>query len=231
MKNILLTFGVAVCCLGSAVVLADQSNITDIENAGLRGDVKALRGLVQSEYLYDAALAQYRLAIIHKGSNELNEARQALIQSMERLEVLTSEEPSNAEAWALLSLVYGTQIGVAPELAGEYGPKAGRSIAKAKALAPENPRVNLVAGINDYFTPTMFGGSKMSALEALDSAAANYTGDEDSGYHWGVAEAYVWRGLVQMELGEREKALSDWRAAVAIEPNYHWANALLNKNQ
>ncbi len=231
MKNILLTFGAVVCCLGSVVVLADQSNINDIENAGFRGDVKTLQALVQSEHLYDAALAHYRLAIAYKGRNEINEAKQALTKSTTQLETLVNKDPSNAEAWALLSLVYGTQIGVAPELAGEYGPKAGRSIAKAKVLAPENPRVNLVEGINDYFTPTMFGGSKLSALDALDSAAANYVGDKDSGYHWGVAETHVWRGLVQMELGDRDKALSDWRTAIAIEPNYYWANALLKKNQ
>ncbi|MFL0801470.1 MAG: tetratricopeptide repeat protein [Agarilytica sp.] len=231
MKNILLTFGAVVCCLGSAVVLADQSNINDIEDAGLRGDAKTLQDLVKSEDLYDAALAQYRLAIIYKGSNGLNEAKQALTKSMEQLETLVQKEPSNAEAWALLSLVYGTQVGVSPELSGEYGPKAGRSISKAKAIAPENPRVSLVAGINDYFTPTMFGGSKISALDALDRAASNYAGDKDSGYHWGVAETYVWRGLVRMELGDREKALNDWRAAIAIEPNYYWANALLKKNQ
>ncbi len=231
MKNFLLTFGAVVCCLGSAATLADQSNINEIEDAGLRGDVKTLKGLVQSEDSYDAALAQYRLATIYKGGNDINEAKQALTKAMEQLESLVNEEPNNAEGWALLSLVYGTQIGVSPMQGAKYGPKAGRSIAKAKALAPENPRVSLVAGINDYFTPTMFGGSKISALKELDSAAENYAGDKESGYHWGVAETYVWRGLVQMELGEREKALNDWRAAIAIAPNYYWANALLKKNQ
>lgn len=231
MKKLLLTSGVFICCINPVITLADQTTINDIEDAGRSLNINVLQTLVQSENLYDAALAQYRLAISYSSTNNIDEAQVALTKAIAQLETLINKETNNAEALALLSLVYGTQVGFSPMKSADYGPKAGRIIAKAKAIAPHNPRVNLVAGINDYFTPTMFGGSKTSALEELDNAIANYAKDEDSGCHWGFAEAYVWRGLIQIELGERQKALDDWKTALNIEPDFYWASALLKKNQ
>ena len=89
----------------------------------------------------------------------------------------------------------------------------------------------MIAGVSDYFTPTVFGGSKNRAIYALDRAIEHYTEDSGSGYHWGHAEAYVWRGLVYMELGEAEKAMQDWQTALRIEPEFYWADFLLEKNQ
>ncbi len=231
MKKLLLTFSTFTFFIGSINALADQGTINDIEDAARRLDINILQTLGQSEDLYDAALAQYRLAISYSNTNNIDEAKAVLTKAMSQLETLVKEKPNDAEAWALLGLVYGTQAGFTPIKAAKYGPKAGNSIAKAKTLAPNNPRVNLVAGINKYFTPAIFGGSKISAINALNNAIANYVGDEASGYHWGHAEAYVWRGLVQMELGEHQKALSDWQAAIAIQPDYYWASSLLKKNQ
>jgi len=231
MKKLLLSSGVLIFCIAPSITFANQATINDIENAGRNLNINVLQTLVQSEDFYDAALAQYRLAISYSNTNNMDKAKVALTKAMTQLETLVNKEENNVEALALLSLVYGTQIGFSPIKGADYGPKAGRSIAKAKAIAPHNPRVNLVAGINDYFTPTMFGGSKLSALEELNNAISNYAGDEGSGYYWGLAEAYVWRGLVQIELGEGQKALDDWKAALNIEPDFYWASALLKKNQ
>lgn len=41
-----------------------------------------------------------------------------------------------------------------------YGPAAAEALEKAKALNPENPRVYLLEGIDKFYTPEQFGGSK-----------------------------------------------------------------------
>ena len=231
MKRLLPITSALAFSFSSMFSMADQTTISAIEDAGRRLDIKTLQALTQCEDMYDAALAQYRIAISHSLRANNDAAKDALNKAMTTLEVLTNKEPTSAETWALLGHVYGTQIGLLPEKGAYYGRKAGRSIAKAKGISPDNPRVNMVAGVNNYFTPTMFGGSKKLAVKALDKAIADYAEDKSSGYHWGLAEAYVWRGVAQMELGETDKALNDWRSAIAIEPDFYWARSLLEKNQ
>jgi hypothetical protein len=41
-----------------------------------------------------------------------------------------------------------------------YGPAAAQALATAKGLDPSNPRVYLLEGIDKYYTPAEFGGSK-----------------------------------------------------------------------
>ncbi|WP_299774487.1 hypothetical protein [uncultured Pseudoteredinibacter sp.] len=231
MKKQILATVIGIFSLNSMSILADQATINDIEAAARALDTVSLQELSQSSDSYDSALANYRLAVSFNVKADSEAANAALDQAMETMEGLTAEEPENPEAWALLGHIYGTKIGFNPMKGMYYGPKAGKSIAKAKELAPENPRVNLVSGVSDYFTPTLFGGSKTTAIKSLSSAINQYADDSDSGYHWGLAEAYVWRGLAQMELGESNKALNDWRAAVAIQPNFYWASTLIEKHQ
>lgn len=231
MKKQILATVIGIFSLHSMSVLADQATINDIEDAARQLDTNRLETLTQSADAYDRALANYRLAISYNLKADNDAAENALDQAMDGMEKLTEAEPENVEAWALLGHIYGTKIGFNPMKGMYYGPKAGKSIAKAKELAPENPRVNLVSGVSDYFSPAIFGGSKTSAIKSLSAAINQYADDQSSGYHWGLAEAYVWRGLAQMELGESGKALNDWRAAVAIEPDFHWANSLIEKHQ
>lgn len=231
MKKKILNTVISVISVYSVNLFADQATINDIEDAARALDLSSLQQLSHSPEAYDSALANYRLAISHnvKGDNEA--ANNALDKAMTTMESLSDAEPDNAEAWALLGHIYGTKIGFNPLKGMLYGPKAGRCIAKAKELAPNNPRVNLISGVSDYFSPAIFGGSKTTAIKSLNVAINQYSTDDNSGYHWGLAEAYVWRGLAQMDLGESAKALNDWRAAVAIEPNYYWASSLIKKHQ
>ncbi len=231
MKKQIISAVIGIISLHSVNLFADQATINDIEEAARQLDISSLQQLSDSSDAYDSALANYRLAISHNVKADNKAANAALDKAMEIMEGLTDAEPNNPEAWALLGHIYGTKIGFNPLKGMLYGPKAGRSIEKAKDLAPQNPRVNLISGVSDYFSPAMFGGSKTSAIKSLSQAISQYAGDDNSGYHWGLAEAYVWRGLAQMELGESAKALNDWRAAVAIEPNYYWASSLIKKHQ
>lgn len=230
MKKTLTAITFATLSLCSTVALAEQATIDRIESAARQLDVSTLKTLTSGNDHYDNALAEYRLAISYNLRQQSEQANTALDSAMQTLEALTEAESDNAEAWALLGHVYGTKISFSPIKGMFYGPKSARSISKARELAPNNPRVNLVSGVSDYFTPTLFGGSKTQALKALDKAIAEYATDQGSGYHWGLAEAYVWRGIVHMELNDNAKALADWQQALSIAPDYSWAQMLLDEN-
>lgn len=225
---IAMTFSALSLCNYHA--MAEQSTIDRIESAAQQLDISTLQNLSANNNRYDAVLAQYRLAISYNFNDQPEKAEATLDEAISKLQALTEQEADNAEAWALLSRLYATKIAFSPMSGVYYGPKAGSSISKARKLAPDNPRVHLIAGVNDYYTPAVFGGSKSAALQALNNAIKHYASDRDSGYHWGLAETYVWRGIVQMELNYPEKARDDWREALAIAPQYGWARMLLNKN-
>ncbi|MCV6615808.1 MAG: tetratricopeptide repeat protein [Cellvibrionaceae bacterium] len=215
----------------SQLSLADQATIDAIETASRTMAISELTQLSQQHSGYDGSLARYRLAMAEYLRGASESAQDQLNQAMTELQTLTEREPDNAEAWALLSHVYGTQITFQPLKSAYYGPKVGSSIAKAKTLAPNNPRVYLVSGISDYFTPAIFGGSKQGAVSKLSEAIKHYAADEGSGYHWGLAEAYVWRGLAKLELGDTPRALDDWQRALEQQPDYPWAQQLAQKHQ
>jgi len=209
---------------------ADQIQIDNIESASRNLDIETLQELSQTTQGYDEALANYRLAISLQLSDKPDAAIEAIKASQRELEKLSRSQPENAEVWALLAQTYGYHIPLQPMRAAFYGPKAHLSLERAVALAPENLRVNLVKGISELNTPTMFGGSDTTALKSLSKAIEVFESSDPAEYNWGHAEAYVWRGLAQIELGNTEEALADWQAAVDIEPDYYWAKNLLKKN-
>lgn len=230
MKKTLTSITLGALSLCSTIVLAEQATIDRIESAARQLDVSTLESLKVGNDDYDNALAGFRLAISYNVRQQSDKANTALDNTIRTLEELTKAEPENAEAWALLGHAYGTKISFSPMKGMVYGPKSAHSISKSKQLAPNNPRVYLVSAVSNYFTPALFGGSKSQAIKALDNAITAYADDESSGYHWGLADAYIWRGIVHMDLNDSDKAKADWQQALSIAPDHGWAQMLLDQN-
>lgn len=230
MKNTLLTLALTGSLILSVQAKADQQTITAIENASMELNVTALITLKENSQGYDKALANYRLGLNYSFTQQQDKALAALKAATKQLTTLVEIDSKDNESWALLAQVYGLQIAYQPMRGSELGPKSAMALTTAQNISPNNPRVLLVKGVSKYNTPAMFGGSKHEALKVLSRAIAEYANDQYSEYHWGHAEAYTWRGLTQLELGNKAAALADWAKAVEISPNYGWAKNLLAKN-
>jgi len=230
MKNTLLTLALTGSLILSVQAKADQQTITAIENASMELNVTALITLKENSQGYDKALANYRLGLNYSFTQQQDKALAALKAATKQLTTLVEIDSKDNESWALLAQVYGLQIAYQPMRGSELGPKSAMALTTAQNISPNNPRVLLVKGVSKYNTPAMFGGSKHEALKVLSRAIAEYANDQYSEYHWGHAEAYTWRGLTQLELGNKDAALADWAKAVEISPNYGWAKNLLAKN-
>lgn len=220
----------------SSVITSDtaypnQSDIYKIEEAMSTMDVATLKSIRSDLQGYPLALANYRLALSANLSQQDDLAEDALHTAMKMLENLDNEMPENVEVKALLAQVYGYKIALSPIKAMYYGPKSQNKLAEAEAIASNNPRVLLVKGIGALNTPSMFGGDKDIAIDALNKSIAAFKDDEYSGYHWGFAEVYTWRGLIMQEQGDTEKAISDWNSALEIDPYYGWAQSLIARVQ
>ncbi len=230
MKITLLKLALTVSLMISTQAQADQQTITAIENASMELNLSELVNLQESSNGYDRALANYRLGLNYSFVQQQEKAISALNKATTQLIDLIKINNQDNESWALLAQVYGLRIAYQPMSGIELGPKAANALTTAQTISPNNPRVLLFKGVSKYNTPAMFGGSKHQALIELSNAIEQYNNDKYSEYHWGFAEAYTWRGLTQLELGNKEAALADWAKAVEISPNYGWAINLLQKN-
>ncbi len=73
-----------------------------------------------------------------------------------------------------------------------YGPVATEALATAKKLNPENPRVYVLEGTDQFTTPEEYGGNKAEAKRLLEEAVKKYgTFKPESSIHptWGMAQA------------------------------------------
>lgn len=224
MKTLLMTI--------SALTLtaAQAATIEQIDAAVNRMDLNQLAVYAaENPADYNKAYANYRLSITAGLVGQKQQAEQALDLAQSTLEQLSAAEPE-AESLALLSSVYGMQVGNNPLKGAFYGPKSSDAIVQAAELAPANPRVALVKAISAYNTPAAFGGSKQSAIELSTKAIELYAMPCQQ-ICWGHAEAYTWRGLAKQELGDKAGAIADWTKAIEVDPSYGWAKFLLTQQQ
>lgn len=172
---------------------------------------------------YYIALTDYRISGLLEG--ESKDPSEHLNAAVEHLKKATEIDPQAAEAYALLSSVYGWQIGLSPMKTMLLGPKSGKAIQKAKQLAPDNPRVVLSAAISDFNTPEMFGGSKEKGLQGFQRAAELFAQEEPTDPiqpGWGHREAYAWLGIAYQIRGELESARTAFEKALEIDPDFGW---------
>ncbi len=218
MKTLIIALGLTL----SPIINA--ASIDDIDMAMNQMDLKALGELTQQSQGYTKAYGAYRQAV---AAGVMGQKALQISAAAEAASILESSEfAADAEAKALLAAVYGVQIGANPELGASLGAKIATLMQQAATLAPNNPRVALIAGINAFYTPVAFGGGEQKALEAIAFAIDGFKAP-CSDICWGEAEAYTWRGLVHQQQGDLIAATADWQQALTVDANYGWANYLL----
>ncbi|MEM8484751.1 MAG: tetratricopeptide repeat protein [Bacteroidota bacterium] len=176
---------------------------------------------------YYMGLAGYRLA----GMNPEKDAQlKHLNASIKQLEKAIKIDEDFVEGIALLGSVIGWKSGLKPMQAMFLGPKATKLVARANALAPDNPRVRLVSAISDYNTPKMFGGDPAQGMLGFQQAADLFAKEEVADPvmpDWGHAEAYAWLGQGHMANGASEQARAAFEKALELNPDYGWVKHVL----
>ena len=145
--------------------------------------------------------------------------------AIDHLQTATKRDPNFAEAWALLASVYGQKISQKPLTAVALGRKSNKAKDRAHELAPDNPRVVLLAAIGDYNTPVIWGGDKERALEGFQRAAALFLEQKVSDPlqpGWGHSRAYAWLGMAYVNRGNLAEARQAYERALEIDPEFVW---------
>lgn len=116
-------------------------------------------------------------------------------------------KPNESEIYALQAFLYQGRLQVAPmERGPQYVGLIQATLAKAKELNPENPRVYYLMGQQDYYTPAVFGGGPAVALPALMQAEAKFASfkpQNDLAPDWGKeAVQYLLEQIKQSTTGK-----------------------------
>jgi tetratricopeptide (TPR) repeat protein len=221
-----------------SLLLRAKTLIQDATNKGSVDSLKQARALAERATNggphralahYYVALADYRM--VNQLPRDAEERRtQVLEDAIGHLKRATKMDDQLADAWALLSGCYGQMMGMHPMRGMSLGPKSGEALKKAKTLAPNNPRVWVISGSQDFFAPSMFGGDKEAALKKFKKAARlaeKETGEDPLHPSWGHADAYAFIGLAHMNADRHEQARTAFEKALAINPDYGWVKSVL----
>lgn len=218
----------SVVMLAASHSSAQQDPIGAIESAFAAGDVAPVRDRYDAMHdsrgdvdHYLRAYAGWRLVQMTPALPK-KDKKKILKAARRDLDALLKNDPKNAEALALRGGVNGELITGA--ISGmTLGPKVSRDLDAALELAPENPRVALMRGVNFHFTPSAFGGGDDKAEAELRRARALFhrTAD-DSWPGWGQVDALGWLGQILAAQERIEEAIELFDEALMLRSDHHW---------
>ena len=234
-------------CLAASLLLATAGPPPDfvgrLDRAVVTGDVTTLEAIHQEllqaldqphpkdRLRYDAAYVCWRLS--HQAARTDTDRQKELLKEAESyLDEYLESRPDDAEALALRGSAIGGRI--TGWLSGMFlGPRAGKNLKRAEKTAPDNPRVALLLGVSQRFTPETFGGGLERAEETLRRAVGLFEKQQDVGRtypEWGQVDALAWLGIVLAREGNKEEARALYDRALGLEPDYEWIREYLIPN-
>ena len=181
---------------------------------------------------YYIALCDYRLATYEMSENLTEEAQMNTADAQKHLEKVMELKPSWGEPFALYASMLGFEIALDWNKAMTLGMEIGEYFGKAYDLDPENPRINLLKGSSDLYTPVEFGGGPDVAIGTLTYAVKLFETEniqDPLEPSWGKEEALTFLGMAYAQKGDKEKASELFLKALEINPQFGLAKENLEQ--
>lgn len=141
--------------------------------------------------LYYAAVCNMKLAFLQKEkAMALSAIAEEQIVKAEAL-VPAGNNKDMAEIYTVKSFIERSRVEADPMSNGrKYGPIAGKYLAKARQLDPQNPRALYLDGHIKYHTPALWGGDKDKAKALFSEAMQHFNQPPASTVapQWGKAD-------------------------------------------
>lgn len=181
---------------------------------------------------YYTALCNYRLAAYYMAQNATAEIEMHADNGLKHLEEAIELEPSWSEPFALYASMLGFKVAIDPSQGMSLGMEIYNYFGQALTKEPDNPRVNLMKGLSDLYTPEQFGGGPDAAIQSLTKAVELFEAekvDNPVKPSWGKEEAYTFLGMAYRQKGDIKKAVELLNRALEVNPEFGLAHEELNK--
>ncbi len=181
-----------------------------------------------SKNLYNLVLAQHGLlnsTLVDQDEELFDDHFKKTKRNLEEL-IEAGYQPGNCKA--LLSSIYGWEMGYSPWKSMFLGPKSSSAIEKATTIASTSPIVWQVHGSSKLFTPAAFGGSLTEAISSYEKSVELYESDLESiKSNWRYLDALAWLGQAYANNGQTESAQKVYKKALETEPEFGWVKHVL----
>jgi tetratricopeptide (TPR) repeat protein len=171
--------------------------------------------------LYIRAYAGWRLSQL-LGDADKKERKSVLKAARQDLDRHLAEYPDDAESLALRGGITGRMI-TGPISGMRLGSKVSKDLDRALEIAPENPRVALIRGMNFHFTPAAFGAGDDAAFPQLKRARELFASETNDNWpDWGRIDALGWLGRILAGQDRRNEAVAALDEALKLYPGHRW---------
>lgn len=112
------------------------------------------------------------IAGIYNNDNALKD--QYWDKALAEVEQANGLAANNSEIYALKGYIQFMKMSIDPQARISFMGASAVSLAKAKEIDPENPRIYLIMGQDTFYTPEAFGGGKAKAKPLLETAVSKF---------------------------------------------------------
>lgn len=189
--------------------------------------MNGIEGFADEDLLYQKVIAQYGYIGYLFGINQKKEIREIIGSAQDNIDTLLSKNNQSAELIALKSAFMAfdmiTHIYKIPII----GPKALSYINLAVQLDENEPMGWIMYASKEYYSPTMFGGSKQNAFDAYEKAIKLFEENNTALNNWQYLNSIAITGTWYYEQKQYEKAKEFYKKALNIEPEFSWVKKTL----
>ncbi len=173
-------------------------------------------------------VAHYGLLLSTMSTEDKDLFDEYVSATKDRLKEIIELPSTAAEGKGLLSAVLGLQMAYSPMKGMLLGGKSSNLAAEAKELAPTSPLAWRFYGINNFYTPSTFGGDIKEAIVALEKSIELFESTTISN-NWLYLDTLALLGQAYTKAGEKAKAIATFEKAIAAEEGFTYARSLLTK--
>ncbi len=177
---------------------------------------------------FEKALAMYGLLNNTMATKDEETFDDNVDQTIDLLKEIIKADEEHGEARAVLSSVYGLVMAYSPMKGMLYGMRSSSLMDAALRLSPESPLVQKLYGGSKLYTPEMWGGNANKAVAAFKRSIELFETDEVS-ENWLYMDTHMGLAMAYNKIEKREEAEATLEKAIAMEPQYHWAKAVLSQ--
>lgn len=197
----------------------------------LISEIEQLEGFGENpELKFQWVKSHYGLAGVYMSEYNKEKGPRILEKAVTVNKDLLDSDPNNSDYHAMMSALYGLQMGFSPSKGMLLGPKSDKHVQKSLKLNGENGFAKFQEGSSFFHTPKFFGGSTSKAVASLEKAVALLEAEGDLTSNWIWLEAMTWLGQAYAKNDQKDLAITTYKNALDVFPDYGWIKYSLLPN-